>query len=286
MICFVVFKIYKFYIGGKFLCSESGCSYEISILKGVFFVNVVQVSCKDVWDVVVVVCVVFFGWSGVIVYNCGQVFYWIVELFEGWYVQFVDEFCVLEGVLVVIVVVQVDEVIDSWVWYVGWVDKYVQVVGLGNFVVGLYFNFLVFELIGVVVIVVFQGMLSLFGLVGVFVLVLVSGNIVVVVVDQVYLFSVISLVEVFVISDVFGGVVNIFIGFFVEIVFWLVVYVDVNVFDFIGVGEFDWVELQIVVVDMLKWVIELELGVFVCCFDCILVFIEMKIVWYMKVLLQ
>jgi len=100
--------------------------------------------------------------------------------------------------------------------------------------------------------------------------------------------------EVLVMFDVFGGVVNIFIGWIVEVVFWLVLYMDVNVIDFVGVVDVEglsWGDFEVVVVDNVKCVLcpvgdGLDVVEFDWCVDFgflwICVFLEIKIVWYFK----
>lgn len=278
-------KTYKLYIGGKFPRSESGRSYEISTPKGAFLANAAQASRKDARDAVVAARAAFPGWSGATAYNRGQVLYRIAELLEGRHAQFVDELRASEGASAATAAAQVDEAIDSWVWYAGWADKYVQVAGSGNPVAGPYFNLSVPEPTGVVAIVAPQGTSSLLGLVGVLAPALVSGNTVVVVADQAHPLSAISLAEVLATSDVPGGVVNILTGSPAEIAPWLAAHADVNALDLTGAGELDWVELQIAAADTLKRVIEPEPGVPARRLDRILALTETKTVWHTKALL-
>ena len=75
----------------------------------------------------------------------------------------------------------VSQAIDRWVWYAGWSDKYVQILGGLNPVAGPYFNISASEPTGVVAIVAPQSGGSLLGLVSVVAPAIVSGNTVVVV---------------------------------------------------------------------------------------------------------
>lgn len=278
-------KTYKLYIGGTFPRSESGRTYEITTAKGVFLANASQASRKDARDAVVAARAAQSGWADATAYNRGQVLYRIAELLEGRRAQFVDELCASEGISAAAAGRQVDEAIDTWVWYAGWADKYVQVAGSGNPVSGPYFNLSVPEPTGVVAIVAPQGSSSLLGLVSVLAPALVAGNTVVVVADQAHPLSAISLAEVLATSDVPGGVVNILTGSPAEIAPWLAAHADVNALDLTGADALDWVELQIAAADTLKRVLEPEPGVPARSLDRILAFTETKTVWHTKALL-
>ena len=201
-----------------------------------------------------------------------------------------DELRTSEGLSTAAATKQVDEAIDTWVWYAGWTDKYIQVAGSGNPVAGPYFNLSVPEPTGVVAIVAPQGAdgsppSSLLGLVSVLAPALVSGNSVVVIADEQHPLSAISLAEVLATSDVPGGVVNVLTGSPAEIAPWLAAHADVNALDLTGAGALDWVELQISAADTLKRVVEPEPGVPARSLDRILAFTETKTVWHTKALI-
>ncbi|TPW99405.1 aldehyde dehydrogenase family protein, partial [Schumannella luteola] len=133
-------KTYKLYIGGKFPRSESGRSYEVLGADGGFLANASLASRKDARDAVVAARAAVPGWSGATAYNRGQVLYRVAEVLEGRRAQFVQEISSSEGVTAAEAGRQVDEAIDTWVWYAGWADKFAQVAGAGNPVAGPYFN--------------------------------------------------------------------------------------------------------------------------------------------------
>ena len=83
----------------------------------------------------------FPGWVGITAYNRGQVLYRIAEMMEGRRAEFAE----LSGGKA-----EVDEAIDTWIWYAGWADKLAQVIGSSNPVAGPYFNFTIPEPTGVV----------------------------------------------------------------------------------------------------------------------------------------
>jgi acyl-CoA reductase-like NAD-dependent aldehyde dehydrogenase len=276
-------KTYKLYIGGKFPRSESGRTYEVATKAGAFVANAAKASRKDARDAVVAARAAQPGWAGATGYNRGQVLYRIAELLEGRRAQFIEEITSTEGATASAAAKQVDAAIDTWVWYAGWADKYVQVAGNANAVSGPYFNISVPEPTGVVAIVAPSGSASLLGLVSVVAPAIVSGNTVVVIADETAPLSAISLAEVLATSDVPGGVVNILTGSAAEIAPWLASHADVNALDLTGADALDWVDLQIAAADTLKRV--RTPGDFGASLDRIVGFTETKTVWHTKSLI-
>ncbi|HEY2643579.1 MAG TPA: aldehyde dehydrogenase family protein [Galbitalea sp.] len=276
-------KTYKLYIGGKFPRSESGRTYEIVSSSGAFLANAAKASRKDARDAVVAARAAVAGWSGATGYNRGQVLYRIAELLEGRRAQFVDEIVSAEGVTAAAASKQVDAAIDTWVWYAGWADKYVQVAGNGNPVAGPYFNLSTPEPTGVVAIIAPGD--SLLGFVSVVAPALVAGNTVVIVASEKFPLSAISLTEVLATSDVPGGVINVLTGSPAEIAPWLASHADVNALDLAGAEDLEWVDLQISAADTLKRVLPPVSGIPSPSLDRIVAFTETKTVWHTKSLL-
>ena len=285
-------KTYKLYIGGAFPRSESGRTYEVVTKSGAFVANAAKASRKDARDAVVAARAAQPGWAGATGYNRGQVLYRIAELLEGRRAQFVDEITATEGGSAASAGRQVDAAIDTWVWYAGWADKYVQVAGNANAVSGPYFNISVPEPTGVVAIVAPSGPgtgtgtgagKSLLGLVSVIAPAIVSGNTVVVIASESAPLTAISLAEVLATSDVPGGVVNILTGSAAEIAPWLASNADVNALDLTGADGLDWVDLQVSAADTLKRV--RTPGDFGASLDRIVAFTETKTVWHTKSLI-
>jgi acyl-CoA reductase-like NAD-dependent aldehyde dehydrogenase len=274
-------KTYKLYIGGKFPRSESGRTYEVVTKTGAFVANAAKASRKDARDAVVAARAAQPGWASATGYNRGQVLYRIAELLEGRRAQFVEEITSTEGVTAAAATKQVDAAIDTWVWYAGWADKYVQVAGNANAVSGPYFNISVPEPTGVVATVAPSD--SLLGLVSVVAPAIVSGNTMVVIASETAPLSAISLAEVLATSDVPGGVINILTGSTAEIAPWLASHADVNALDLTGAGSLDWVDLQIAAADTLKRV--RTPGDFGLSLDRIVGFTETKTVWHTKSLI-
>ncbi len=277
-------KTYKLYIGGKFPRSESGRVYEVTTAKGAFIANAAMASRKDARDAVTVARAAFSAWAGATAYNRGQVLYRIAELLEGRRAQFVEELCLTDGIAVSAAGKQVDAAIDTWVWYAGWADKYVQVAGNGNPVSGPYFNISTPEPTGVVAIIAPEQQ-GLLGLVSVIAPVILSGNTVVVVASEKSPLSAISLSEVFATSDVPAGVVNVLTGSAAEIAPWLASHGDINAIDLAGAESMDWIDLQIAAADTLKRVLPPEGGVPEQSVARVAFFTETKTVWHTKALI-
>jgi len=274
-------KTYKLYIGGKFPRSESGRVYEITTAKGAFLANAAKASRKDARDAVVAARAAQPGWSGATAYNRGQVLYRVAEVLEGRRAQFVDEIVQGEGVAASVASAQVDAAIDTWVWYAGWADKYVQVAGNANAVSGPYFNLSTPEPTGVVAVVAPPGS-SLLGLVSVVAPVVTTGNAVVVLASEATPLSAISLAEVLATSDVPGGVINILTGSASEIAPWLAGHADVNGLDLAGAGDLDWVDLQVAGAETLTRVLPPVDGIPALSLERMLAFTETKTVWHTK----
>jgi acyl-CoA reductase-like NAD-dependent aldehyde dehydrogenase len=119
-------------------------------------------------------------------------------------------------------------------WYAGWCDKFVQVLGNANPVDGPYFNFTVPEPTGVVGIVA-PLTPPLAGLVSRLAPVLAGGNTAVALASERWPLVAIVLAEALATSDVPAGVVNILTGQPSELVPWLAGHADVNAVDLTGV---------------------------------------------------
>jgi acyl-CoA reductase-like NAD-dependent aldehyde dehydrogenase len=248
-------KTYKLYVGGAFPRSESGRSYEVRSADGTrFLANAARASRKDARDAVVAARKAFPGWSGATAYNRGQVLYRVAELLEGRRSQFVDEIMDGDGATARAAADQVSAAIDRWVWYAGWSDKVMQVVGSANPVAGPYFDFSVPEPTGVVALVA-PAHPSLLGLVSVLAPAIVTGNTAVVLASEEAPLPSITLGEVLATSDVPGGVVNVLTGRTAEVAPWLASHMDVNAIDLTGVAAESVADLEVAAADNLKRVL-------------------------------
>lgn len=235
-------KTYKLYINGEFPRTESGRSYAVRSRGGELLANASRGSRKDLRNAVAAARKAFSGWSGRTAYNRGQILYRIAEVCEARSAELVDELR-RQGSPAAAARKEVDAVIDRWVYYAGWSDKYAQIFGSVNPVAGPYYNFTVPEPTGVVGIVAPETP-SLLGLVSRLAPAMVGGNVTVVLVSEQQPLAAMTLGEVFETSDVPAGVVNLISGYRSELVPWMAAHMDVNAIDLTGADPASLVALQ------------------------------------------
>ena len=230
-------KTHKLYIGGAFPRSESGRTFEALDSKGRFLANMAKASRKDARDAVRAARSAFPDWSGRTPYNRGQVIYRIAEVMEGRRDQFISQLCEAEGFTAKKVTPYVDAAVDRVVWYAGWADKYLQVLGNANPVSGPFFNLSTPEPTGVVAIV--APRVPLLALVSTVLPAITTGNTAVVVASEQFPIPAVTLAEIMATSDLPGGVVNLLTGSPAEIAPWLATHRDVDALDLTGIEDPD-----------------------------------------------
>ena len=228
-----VAKTYKLYVGGAFPRSESGRSYPVTAADGALLAHAALASRKDVRDAVSSARTAFPGWAGATAYNRGQVLYRVAEMLQGRRAQFVDDVIAAEGVRRGQATALVDATIDRWVWYAGWTDKIVSVLGSVNPVAGPLVNWSTPEPTGVVGVLAPQSS-SLLGLVDVLAPVLATGCTAVVVASEHRPLPAVELAEVLATSDLPGGVANVLTGRTAELAPWLAAHGEVQALDLVG----------------------------------------------------
>lgn len=269
-------KTYKLYIGGAFLRSESGRTYEVKDAKGEFIANPSLASRKDLRDAVVAARAAHAGWSGATAFNRGQILYRIAEIMEGRRSQFIDEIVALEGLTPAAAKKQVEEAIDLWVWYSGWCDKIGSIYGSTNAVSGSFYNFTTPESLGVVALFA-QGKPSLLGAVQGLAPVLAGGNTAILIASAKFPLPSISLSEVIATSDVPAGVVNVLTGSSAELAPWIGSHMDIDGIDASGLTSAQEKELRIAGADNLKRISRFKQAQSP---QRVLAFMEHKTVWH------
>jgi acyl-CoA reductase-like NAD-dependent aldehyde dehydrogenase len=227
-------KTYKLYINGEFPRTESGRFYPVKSKGGELLANACRGSRKDLRNAVQAARKAFAGWSGKTAYNRGQILYRIAEVCEARAAELIEELR-RQGSPAAEARKEVDRVIDRWVYYAGWSDKYPQMIGSVNPVAGPYYNFTVPEPTGVVGVVAPE-VPPLLGLVSRIAPALVGGNTVVAITSESKPLPGITLGEIFQTSDIPGGVINLISGLKSELVPWLASHMDVNAIDATGVA--------------------------------------------------
>jgi len=244
-------KTYKLFIAGAFPRSESGRVYEIKGANKKFIANPAMASRKDLRDAVVAAKAAQSGWANATAFNRGQILYRIAEIMQGRSEQFVDEICALEGVSNKAAKTQVDEAIDTWIWYSGWCDKLSSVTGSLNQVSGPFYNFTTPEPLGVVAVFA-ESKPSLLGAVRTLAPVLAGGNTAVLIASEIYPLPAITLSEALATSDLPAGVVNILTGKTAELAPWVGSHMEIDGVDVAGLSKKQEEELKLVGADNLK----------------------------------
>ena len=269
-------KTYKLFIGGAFPRSESGRVYEIKGANKKFIANPSLASRKDLRDAVVAAKSAQPGWANATAFNRGQILYRIAEIMEGRSEQFIDEICALEGVTTKAAKLQVEEAIDTWVWYSGWCDKLSSVTGSLNQVSGPFYNFTTPESLGVVAIFA-ENKPSLLGVVRTLAPVLAGGHTAVLIASENFPLSAITLSEALATSDLPGGVVNILTGKSAELAPWVGSHMEIDGVDVAGLSKKQEEELKLVGADNLKRIFRFNPENHP---ERILSFMEQKTVWH------
>jgi acyl-CoA reductase-like NAD-dependent aldehyde dehydrogenase len=260
-------KTYKQYVGGEFVRSESGRAYRPDGA-----VNVPRGSRKDLRDAVRAARGAFAGWSGRTAMNRGQILYRAAEMLDGRRTQFVE---LLGGGRQARI--ELDEAVETLVWYAGWTDKLTQVTGTVNPVAGPYFNFTIPEPTGVVGIVAPEEP-SLSGLVRRLAPALCGGNVVVALACENRPLPALTLAEVLATSDFPPGVVNVLSGQRREMLPWLAAHMDVNAIDVGGCTAEQVAEVEKAAADNVKRVVKMQSGE--ASPHLITAFMEMKTIWH------
>lgn len=271
-----VTKTYKLFIDGAFARSESGRSYEVTSPDGTFLANAVRASRKDLRDAVRAARRAQPKWAGLTAYNRGQVLYRVAEMMEARRAELAAEVTRAEGARDADA--QIDEAIDTWVWYAGWTDKLTQVMGGLNDVAGPYFNITAPEPTGVVGIVA-PARPCLLGLVRRLAPALCGGNAAIALASEPHPLPAVALAECLATADVPGGVVNILTGYARELVPVLASHLDVDALDVSGVDDADRADVEAAAAENVKRIVQASNER--SPYD-VTAFMEMKTVWHPK----
>jgi acyl-CoA reductase-like NAD-dependent aldehyde dehydrogenase len=260
-------KTYKQYVGGEFVRSESGRAYRPDGM-----INVPRGSRKDLRDAVRAARGAFAAWAARTAMNRGQILYRAAEMLDARRTQFVE---LLGGGRQGRI--ELDEAVETLVWYAGWTDKLTQVTGTVNPVAGPYFNFTIPEPTGVVGIVTPERP-ALVGLVRRVAPALCGGNVVVALAPETMPLPALTLAEVLATSDFPSGVVNVLSGQRRELLPWLASHMDVNAIDAAGCTPDEVAAIERAAADNVKRVVKIpasELSP-----QLITAFMEMKTIWH------
>jgi acyl-CoA reductase-like NAD-dependent aldehyde dehydrogenase len=219
-------KMYKLFINGAFVRSESGRSDPLHDGKE-FAANIARASRKDARDAVVAARAAQRVWWKTAPGTRGLVLYRLAEMMEARRAELVER--VREGADcdAQTAGAEVTAAIDRTIWYAGWCDKYSALLSTRNPVGGPHFNFSTPEPTGIVAVLAPDEPVLL-GLVSVVLPPLVAGNALVVVPSETDPRTAIVFAEAVATSDLPPGVVNVLTGSREEIGPVLAKHMDVN----------------------------------------------------------
>ncbi len=225
-------KMYKLFIGGKFTRTESERYLDVIDPKTKEKIcNISRASRKDLRNSVVAARTGFNDWNGKTAYERAQIMYRLAEMLEGRKEQFIDEVYLSTKQTKSESIKEVHKAIDRIIYYAGFCDKYMQLLGTVNPVQAGYFNFSIPEPTGVVGIVL-PDELSFLPLISRVAVVLTSGNSCIVLANENSPLPALTFSEVISTSDFPSGVINILTGLKSEISPHLAGHFDVNAIDY------------------------------------------------------
>jgi acyl-CoA reductase-like NAD-dependent aldehyde dehydrogenase len=223
-------KMYKLYINGAFVRSESGRSDPIWDGKE-FGANIARASRKDARDAVVAARNAQTKWSKTSPGTRGLILYRLAEMMEARREEFLER--LQEGLDISKSEAEreVTAAIDRTVWYAGWCDKFSALLSTRNPVGGPHFNFSTAEPMGIVAVLA-PDRPSLLGLISVLLPPIAAGNAVVAVPSELDPRTAIVFAEALATSDLPAGVANVLTGYRTEIGPVLAKHMDVNAIAF------------------------------------------------------
>lgn len=223
-------KMYKLYINGAFVRSESG--HSDPIWDGATFgSNVARASRKDARDAVVAARAAQPKWASLAPGTRGLILYRLSEMLESRQNEFIARLREGSKLTETDARKEVAAGIDRALWYAGWCDKFAALLSTRNPVGGPHFNFSSAEPMGVVALLA-PDEPAFLGLLSIILPPLVAGNALVVLASQKDPRIAITLAEALATSDLPGGVINILTGHRSEVASHLARHMDVNALGF------------------------------------------------------
>ncbi|HNF70889.1 MAG TPA: aldehyde dehydrogenase family protein [Chitinophagaceae bacterium] len=220
-----VLKTYKLFIGGQFPRTESGRYYTLKH-KDQMLANMCLASRKDFRNAVQSARAAFPGWSLRTGFQRSQILYRMAEMLEARKAQFEAELSAM-GIPASKARQEVQQSIDTCVYYSGWCDKYQALYSSVNPVNATFFNFSLPEPMGVISMVAPEEP-ALLGLLQLILPAIAGGNTLVILASEQKALCAITLAEVMASSDLPGGVVNILSGKSSELHSHFASHMDVN----------------------------------------------------------
>jgi acyl-CoA reductase-like NAD-dependent aldehyde dehydrogenase len=206
-------KAYKMYVGGAFVRSESGRTFQTTGAGAGAdpdAVNIPLGSRKDVRDAVLAAKNVSDKWAERTAYNRGQILYRLAEMMESRAPELLESL-VRAGHAKEEAAREIAASVDRCVYYAGFTDKISALLASHNPVSGPHFGFTVPEPVGVIGVIA-PNAPSLLGLVSTAIPVIAAGNVVVALVSETDPRTPLVFAECLATSDLPGGVLNLLTG--------------------------------------------------------------------------
>jgi len=207
-------KTIKLFIGGAFPRTESGRSFKVYYNNSdKVYGHLCLASRKDFRSAVEAAEKGHKDWQTKTAFNKSQILYRMAEMMEGKRLEFVNMLEMINGLDSQEANKQVDAGIESFVYFAGFCDKYLQLSSNLNPINGPYANYSAPEPVGVVSLFA-SNELHLGNLCANISSIVTSGNAVIVLLDTLHACPALlaPLAEVFATSDLPGGVINILSG--------------------------------------------------------------------------
>lgn len=201
-------KTIKLFIGGKFVRSESGRSFEVKTKDLKHFAHISLASRKDFREAVEASFQALGEWGSRSCFNRSQILYRMGEMLESKKDEFNSILVDVVGLTADEAKEEVESTIDTFIYYSGWADKYIQVLSSVNPINGPFGNTTTTDAMGVVA---FISTGELKKCVARICSTIIGGNTLVLILDKNSKYSALlsELSEVFATSDLPSGVVNI-----------------------------------------------------------------------------
>ncbi len=263
---------------GEFPRTESGRSYPV-MLHGSdkIYAHLCQSSRKDLRNAVVAAHAGLTGWSGRTAYNRAQILFRMAEMLEGKRAEFTAVLQNVAGLQLEKATLEVDQAIDTLVYYAGFADKFSQVMASVNPVSGPFHNFTTPEPVGVVGLL-YEGAFSLSRLLSQIAAVICSGNTLIVVIDKPGAALISELGEVFKTSDLPAGVVNLLSGKVDELYSHMGQHMEIHSLLYYGENTARFAELREMAIENMKRTIQWNFKD--CDLSPIVAFTEDKTIWH------
>jgi acyl-CoA reductase-like NAD-dependent aldehyde dehydrogenase len=218
-------KMYKLFINGAFVRSESGRSDPLR--ENGVVANIARASRKDARDAVVAARAAQRAWWKTPPGTRGLVLYRLGEMLEARRDEFVERVRAGAGCNADVADAEVTAAVDRTIWYAGWCDKFAALLSTRNPVGGPHFNFSTPEPTGVVAVLAPDEPVLL-GLVSVVLPPLVAGNAAVTVASESDPCTAVVFAEAVATSDLPAGAFNLLTGSRSEVAPVLAKHMDVN----------------------------------------------------------